>query len=115
MRLKQSKLVFIILIPIFISCFEKDKRVLPYPGEVSTIHDNIEQYESYFDFETGKVIKTHPADAWQLGFECGENGWHILVNSGHLANLQHRTNQNRQYYERSFKRRVEIRYTIGLS
>jgi len=82
MRLKQKSLLLILLIPILFSCFEKDKKVLPYPGEVSTISDNIEKYESYFDFETGNVIKTHLADAWQLGFECGTDGWHILVNSG---------------------------------
>jgi hypothetical protein len=79
-----NKMLFIspLVLVILTTCFENDKRVAPYPGEVVTIGDNIEKYESYFDFETGKVIKKHPSDAWQLGFECGISGWHILVNSG---------------------------------
>jgi hypothetical protein len=80
-----SKLLIIVLIifsQLCSSCFEKDKKVPPYPGDVLTISDNIETYQSYFDFETGKVIKTSLANAWQLGFECGATGWHILVNSG---------------------------------
>lgn len=64
------------------SCFEEDQRVLPYPGEVITVYDNIEYFQSYFDFESGEVVSSHSADLWQLGFECGAEGWHILTNSG---------------------------------
>jgi hypothetical protein len=79
---RQLSIIAIAFLLILTSCFEKDKRVMPYPGEVFTINDNIEKYQSYFDFETGNLVLSQPSDAWQLGFECGPNGWHILVNSG---------------------------------
>ena len=73
----------LLLMPLALSsCFEEDERVAPYPGTVYTINDSIQKYQSYFDLESGTVIKTHRADRWQLGFECGEQGWHIIVNSG---------------------------------
>ncbi|MBN1598501.1 MAG: HmuY family protein [Bacteroidales bacterium] len=72
----------LLLMLYIISCFEEDERVDPYPGEVITIEDNIEFYQSYFDFETGMVVKSHSVNLWELGFESGENGWHIIHNSG---------------------------------
>jgi len=67
---------------LFTSCFEKDERVNPYPGEVAIIGDNINEFTSYFDFETGRVVAAHKSDKWQLGFEASPEGWHIIVNSG---------------------------------
>jgi hypothetical protein len=80
--IKKIYILYSLLFLLFTSCFEKDKRIQPYPGEVITIDKDIEKNQSYFDFETGKVVKTHPADTWQLGFECGIDGCHIIVNSG---------------------------------
>jgi hypothetical protein len=67
---------------ILISCFEKDKPVPPYPGQVITIENNIENFQSYFDFGTGLTVSTNAIDIWQLGFEADSSGWHIEVNSG---------------------------------
>ncbi len=67
---------------LLVSCFEKDEAVNPYSGEVVTIENNITLYQSYFDFESGEVKAVHSIHEWQLGFESGDEGWHILVNSG---------------------------------
>jgi hypothetical protein len=72
----------IIVTALSFSCFEEDQPVSPYAGDVTTIADSVQTHQSYFDFETGRVIATHNSDAWQLGFECGDNGWHIITNSG---------------------------------
>ncbi len=64
------------------SCFEEDQAVPPYAGEVTTIADSVQTHQSYFDFEAGRVIASHRSDAWQLGFECGADGWNIITNSG---------------------------------
>ncbi len=71
-----------ILPVLVISCFEEDEAVSPYPGNVILIENNINHYQSYFDFETGEVNGVHPINDWQLAFESGISGWHILVNSG---------------------------------
>jgi hypothetical protein len=67
---------------IFCSCFEDDEAVSPYKGHVVTIADNIEEYQSYYDFETDNTVATFATDLWQLGFESDSKGWHIMVNSG---------------------------------
>ncbi len=63
-------------------CFEPDKRVVPYPDAVTTIPDSVQIYQSFFDFESGRVVTSYRASSWQLGFECGAEGWHIITNSG---------------------------------
>jgi hypothetical protein len=82
MRLIRFIILLVPFILIWSSCFEKDKPVEPYLGNIYTINDDIEQYVSYFDLESGKVVTVHPADSWQLGFECSKTGYHIVVNSG---------------------------------
>ena len=75
--------LYILLLSILVfSCFEEDQVVPPYAGEVITISDSVQTHQSYFDLETGRVITSHRSDAWQLGFECGTSGWHIVTNSG---------------------------------
>ena len=74
--------VFLIICILAGSCFEEDQRVLPYPGQVSGITDSVQTNLSYFDFENGSVVRTVPVKSWQLGFECGAAGWHIVTNSG---------------------------------
>jgi hypothetical protein len=64
------------------SCFEKDEQVPPYPGQVVTIENNIENFQSYFDFGTNLTVSVNSIDTWQLGFETKPAGWHITVNSG---------------------------------
>lgn len=80
---RNTKYLFILFfIILFYSCFEEDSPVSSWPGEVITITEDIEEHFSYFDFETGEVVVSYPADSWQIGFECGNDGWHIQVNSG---------------------------------
>ena len=49
--------IILLVVIFFISCFEEDERVSPYPGEVITIYNEVEKYQSYFDFETGEVVR----------------------------------------------------------
>jgi len=65
-----------------LSCFKDDEKVLPFPGEITTITDSIQAYHSYFNFESGAIVNVHRSDIWQLGFECGADGWRIITNSG---------------------------------
>jgi hypothetical protein len=77
-----AKYVLLVCPFLVLSCFEKDTAVTPWPGEVITINEDIEEYFSYFDLETGSVVKSFPVDSWQISFECIEPGWHIQINSG---------------------------------
>ena len=82
-----------LLLLIFNACFEEDKKVSPYPGEVSTIEYNISDYESYFDLESNTIISYNSIQDWDLGFECSINGWHIRVNSAKGLFI-HKTDMN---------------------
>jgi hypothetical protein len=75
-------LTFLMLTVLLHSCFKDDERALPYPGEIFTVSDSVQKHQSYFDFETGRVVSTHLLNAWQLGFECRKDGWRIITNSG---------------------------------
>lgn len=80
--MKPYLLIFIISAITMQACFKEDERVIPYPGEVTTITDSTQVYLSYFDFESEQVIKSYRNSDWQLGFECGAGGWRIITNSG---------------------------------
>lgn len=67
---------------ILSSCFKEDERLQPYDGVITVIPDPVQLYQSYFDFETGRVLSSASVHAWQLGFECTPEGWHIITNSG---------------------------------
>jgi hypothetical protein len=82
MNIKRFLFVISAISTLILACFKEDDRVIPYPGDIITIPDSIQKYQSYFDLESGSVVASHPINAWQLGFECGNVGWHIITNSG---------------------------------
>ena len=67
---------------IMSSCFNEDEPLPPYEGNVTTVVDHIEYFQSYFDFESNKIVESFPADSWALGFSCNSNSSKIITNSG---------------------------------
>jgi hypothetical protein len=63
-------------------CFEEDSRVLPYPGEVTTIGHDITYWQSYFDLESKQVISINSIDEWDMAFGSSTDSWHLRINSG---------------------------------
>ncbi len=64
------------------SCFKEDEALPPYEGNVTTIINHIEYFQSYFDFESNKIVESFPADSWHLGFSCSPESKTIRTNSG---------------------------------
>ena len=79
--MKRISLIFLMLLLLW-SCFEKDKRVQPYPGEVTTIDHDVTEYQSYFDLETNRVVTFNSISDWDLAFACRPESWQIRTNSG---------------------------------
>jgi hypothetical protein len=81
--MKSANLFYSVFISFLIlSCFKEDEKVIPFAGEITTITDSIQAYQSYFNFESGTTVNVHPSDIWHLGFECSADGWRIITNSG---------------------------------
>jgi hypothetical protein len=68
------------------SCFKEDVMVNPHPrGDVLT--DTIPMtenylYMNYFSLDSGKVVSTSVKTIYDLGFECSNAGWHVILNTG---------------------------------
>jgi hypothetical protein len=67
---------------LFLSAsYNFSKRVMPYPGEITTISDSVQTYQSWFDLESGNVTVNRVSD-WDLAVESYPAGWRVRVNSG---------------------------------
>jgi len=53
------------------------------PGNEITVElgSNIYNKMQYFDCSSNQIVQEYDNNAWQLGFETAEDGWHILLNS----------------------------------
>lgn len=78
-----SRTFYIILLVMTITgCFEEDSRVLPYPGEVTTIDHDITWWQSYFDLESNRVVSINSINEWDMAFGSSPDSWHLRINSG---------------------------------
>lgn len=78
----------LILIPALVFIFSCKKKELPIekhdPGDVITSSVNLEsnyKWQIYFDLKTNTVVGQNLKSIWDLGFECGTNGSHIVLNT----------------------------------
>lgn len=82
-----KKLTYIIslLVILFSSC-KKDELPVPKhdPGNVITSTVNIDatyKWQIYFDLKTNSVVGQNLKTVWDLGFENGASGFHVILNS----------------------------------
>jgi len=86
MKIRLS-LILLTALSILTSCFKEDEKVLPHdPGDVETVAIGLSgqyNYEKqvYFDLGSGQELAENLKSDWDLGFECGEQGWHIILNT----------------------------------
>jgi hypothetical protein len=77
---------FLILIAFMLtSCFKEDDKAEPYDrGDVVVKTIEMTQYytnQVYFDLENGAEVSVNNKNEWDLGFECSEDGSHIILNT----------------------------------
>lgn len=75
------------LIPVLGSCFKKEIPVdKPVSGaETSQVvigSDYANQI--YYDLETNSIIRQNNREVWDLAFEAGDNGFHVLLNGSKI-------------------------------
>ena len=68
------------------SCFKEDD---PWPAfEMQSTTIEMGQYyrqQVYFNLPANEVISTNDRNLWDLGFECGDSSWHIVLNTSAFA------------------------------
>ncbi|MBK8927685.1 MAG: HmuY family protein [Crocinitomicaceae bacterium] len=76
----------IILCFLFLhACMKEDKPIpSPQPGNIESVMIEIGYpylNQVYFSCENNEIVSTNTKFDWDLGFECGPNGFHIIVNT----------------------------------
>ncbi|MBK7129982.1 MAG: HmuY family protein [Crocinitomicaceae bacterium] len=76
----------IILCYLFLhACMKEDKPIpSPQPGNIESVMIEIGYpylNQVYFSCENNEIVSTNTKFDWDLGFECGPNGFHIIVNT----------------------------------
>ncbi len=78
-----KKLIYIFGILIVLSsCFKEDEPMPAFNEKTTTIEmTEYYQYQVYFDLGTDSIVSSNDKSLWDLGFECADSSWHILLNT----------------------------------
>jgi hypothetical protein len=82
-----KKGLLIALIPVLSACFKKEIPVdKPVSGATTTQVELGGNYANqiYYDLETNSVLRQNNREVWDLAFEAGESGFHILLNESRV-------------------------------
>lgn len=82
-----KKYAFVFLMPLVTACFKKELPVLKptidaQTGQVSVGADYGNQI--FYDLETNSILRINNREIWDLAFEAGEDGSHILLNGARI-------------------------------
>jgi hypothetical protein len=73
------------------SCFKEDTMVEPHkPGNVINGQVNLTdnyKYQAYFDLSSDTAVYTEIKTVWDLGFNCADSSWQIILNSSTFMKL----------------------------
>ena len=85
---KEHLSILIILLFFLSSCFKEDEKVIPHdPGNLNTTTVSISNqdypylYQAYYSLSSDTVISQNLKGEWDLGFDCSESGWKIILNT----------------------------------
>lgn len=89
MKMKFGKIfLFLLVLGFFISC---EKEELPVPahesGDLQQASANLGtnyEYQVYYDLQTNTMVSKNLKTSWDLGFECGENAYRIILNASKM-------------------------------
>lgn len=82
-----KKALLIALIPVLGACFKKEIPVeKPTSGAITAQIELGGDYANqiYYDLETNSIIRQNNREIWDLAFEAGDNGFHILLNESRI-------------------------------
>ena len=82
----KKTLLYIVLASLFmVSCFKEDDKITPHdPGgleDAQVAMGGNYAMQVYFDLGTGESVSSNEKDIYDLAFETGQEGWHVLLNT----------------------------------
>jgi hypothetical protein len=81
-------ITFFISVVFLTACFKEDEKINPHdPGDVKTLAIELTKdyrYQVYYDLGSAEVVSTNLKNQWDLGFECGADGWHVILNTSNF-------------------------------
>lgn len=79
-----EKAITLAMVFILSGCFPEDEvqPLIPFEGIIGTTTKSIYEYQSFYSLADSSEISSNSLSAWDLGFESGTNGQHIIMNSG---------------------------------
>lgn len=81
------KWILMALLPIVSACFKKELPVQKPVSDAATSQVEIgSDYANqlFYDLETNTIIRKNNREVWDLAFEAGENGFHVLLNESRV-------------------------------
>lgn len=87
-KLKQVGILLMFL-PFLTSCIDQKEDPIPFVPLSTQVVELGENYQNkvYYSLENKKVVKMADPYAWDLAFDCSNNGFKILVNSANKASV----------------------------
>lgn len=82
-----KKILLIALIPVLGACFKKEIPVEKPTTDAATaqvVMGGNYANQIYYDLETNSIIRQNNREVWDLAFESGDNGFHILLNESRI-------------------------------
>ena len=81
-----KNLLYLIMLAVLLSsCFKEDEKVVPHdPGgleDVQVAMGGTYAQQVYFDLASGESVFFNDKDNYDLAFESGPEGWHVLLNT----------------------------------
>lgn len=87
MKSSKSNILYLPLLVVFLYSCEKEEQPFEnehIPGDeitTSVFIDPDYKYQVFYDFETNTEVSRNLSTAWDLAFECGNDGHHVKLNS----------------------------------
>jgi hypothetical protein len=73
------------------SCFKEDDMIPPHkPGNANTgevVMTETYKFQVYYDLSTDSTLFSNEKTIWDLGFDCADSGWQIILNSAKFMKL----------------------------
>lgn len=89
LSMRISFILGFILIAGLESCFKEVDTIKLEPLETITAINSIEEFQTYYKIEENEIrlVDFNQPGDWDLGFETGDQGWHVIINFSASARI----------------------------